>query len=193
MVTTGYKYTAYHLSTAKQWPSFDEWEEIKVLIKGSGLLKWIVLSIQTVYHVAWFESIHRQGCTGVAYIWSVDGRNLRNCNTFFAGHIHALISLDLQQTQRAALRIPDSYHAKTLKIHTPLVRFALYFHYQAVFKKFERSFFDQVAIDANTSVMPTGLVKKATFKFLKDGLVIKLSAKMLQGGLIFSGFCIITI
>ncbi len=24
------------------------------------------------------------------------------------------------------LRIPDSYHAKTLKIHTPLVRFALY-------------------------------------------------------------------
>ncbi len=32
------------------------------------------------------------------------------------------------------LRIPDSYHAKTLKIHTPLVRFALYFHYQAVFQ-----------------------------------------------------------
>ncbi len=35
------------------------------------------------------------------------------------------------------LRIPDSYHAKTLKIHTPLVRFALYFHYRAVFQKFE--------------------------------------------------------
>ncbi len=27
------------------------------------------------------------------------------------------------------LRIPDSYQTKTLKIHTPLVRFALYFHY----------------------------------------------------------------
>ncbi len=49
------------------------------------------------------------------------------------------------------LRIPDSYHAKTLKIHTPLVRFALYFHYQAVFQKFERSFFDQVAIDAKNA------------------------------------------
>ena len=48
------------------------------------------------------------------------------------------------------LRIPDSYHAKTLKIHTPLVRFALYFHYQAVFQKFERSFFDQVAVDAKS-------------------------------------------
>ena len=48
------------------------------------------------------------------------------------------------------LRIPDSYHAKTLKIHTPLVRFALYFHYQAVFQKFERSFFDQVAVDVKS-------------------------------------------
>ncbi len=49
------------------------------------------------------------------------------------------------------LRIPDSYHVKTLKIHTPLVRFALYFHYRAVFRKFERSFFDQVAIDAKSA------------------------------------------
>ena len=48
------------------------------------------------------------------------------------------------------LRIPDSYHAKTLKKHTPLVRLALYFQNQAVFKKFERSFFDQVARDAET-------------------------------------------
>ena len=30
---------------------------------------------------------------------------------------------------------PDSYYAKTLKKHTPLVRFALYFHNQAIFRK----------------------------------------------------------
>ncbi len=47
-------------------------------------------------------------------------------------------------------RIPDSYHAKTLKMHTPLVRFALYFHYWAVFQKFERSFFDPVAVDVKS-------------------------------------------
>ena len=38
------------------------------------------------------------------------------------------------------LRIPDSYHAKTLKNHTPLVRYASYFYNQAIFKKFERRF-----------------------------------------------------
>ncbi len=38
------------------------------------------------------------------------------------------------------LRIPDSYHAKTLKIHTPLVRFALYFHYRAVFQNLNVAF-----------------------------------------------------
>ncbi len=109
---------------------------------------------------------------------------------------------------------------KTLKIHTPLVRFALYFHYRAVFQKIECSFFDQVAIVAKsastfenctlvaelkfkchrmsdflcfqfqlcqqravfkcqyTNNIYGHLVKKATFKFLKDGPVIKLSAKM---------------
>ena len=45
------------------------------------------------------------------------------------------------------LRIPDSYHAKTLKKHTPLVRFASYFYNQTVFQKSECTFFDQVAID----------------------------------------------
>ncbi len=39
------------------------------------------------------------------------------------------------------LRIPDSYHAKTLKNHTPLVRYASYFYNQAIFQKFERRFF----------------------------------------------------
>ena len=48
------------------------------------------------------------------------------------------------------LRIPDSYHAKTLKKHPPLVRFGLYFHNQVVFQKSERSCFDQVAIDAKS-------------------------------------------
>ncbi len=32
------------------------------------------------------------------------------------------------------LRIPDSYHAKTLKNHTPLVRYASYFYNQAIFQ-----------------------------------------------------------
>ncbi len=50
------------------------------------------------------------------------------------------------------LRIPDSY-AKTLKIHTPMVRFALYFQNQAVYQNLKVA-------------------------FLKDGPVIKESAKM---------------
>ncbi len=33
------------------------------------------------------------------------------------------------------LRIPDSYHAKTLKNHTPLVRYASYFYNQTIFHK----------------------------------------------------------
>ncbi len=37
-----------------------------------------------------------------------------------------------------ALRIPDSYHAKTLKNHTPLVRYASYFYNQAIFQKSEK-------------------------------------------------------
>ena len=48
------------------------------------------------------------------------------------------------------LRIPDRYHAKTLKKHTSLIRFASYFHKQTVFQKCERSFFDQTAIDAKS-------------------------------------------
>ncbi len=36
-------------------------------------------------------------------------------------------------THKYPLRIPDSYHAKTLKNHTPLVRYALYFYNQAIF------------------------------------------------------------
>ena len=63
------------------------------------------------------------------------------------------------------LRIPDSYHAKTLKIHTPLIRFVLYFHNQAVFKKFERSFFDQVAIDAKTVLTFENCPQVAKLKF----------------------------
>ena len=55
-------------------------------------------------------------------------------------------------TQNKVLRIPDSYHAKTLKKHTPLVRFALYFYNQAIFQKSERSFFDQVAIDGKSAL-----------------------------------------
>ncbi len=34
--------------------------------------------------------------------------------------------------------------------YAPLARFALYFYNQAVFQKFERNFFDQVAIDAKS-------------------------------------------
>ncbi len=66
------------------------------------------------------------------------------------------------------LRIPDSYHAKTLIIHTPLVRFALYFHYQAVFQKFERSFLDQVAIDAKSASTFENCPLMAELKFKKS-------------------------
>ena len=72
------------------------------------------------------------------------------------------------------LRIPDSYHAKTLKKHTPLVRFALYFHNQAIFQKSERSFFDQVAIDA-----------KSALTFENRPLVAELKLKMSQNGRFF--------
>ena len=48
-------------------------------------------------------------------------------------------------TRLRGLRIPDSYHAKILKNHTPLVRYALYFYNQAIFQKFERRFFDEVS------------------------------------------------
>ena len=92
-----------------------------------------------------------------------------------------------RKLQSRHLRIPDSYHAKIMKIHTPLVRFALYFHNQAGFQKFEHSFFDQVAIDIksvltfencplvaeNTFNMYGHLVKIAMFRFLKDGPVVK--------------------
>ena len=47
----------------------------------------------------------------------------------------------VNQVQYFALRIPDSYHAKSLKNHTPLVRNASYFYNQAIFKKIERRFF----------------------------------------------------
>ena len=35
-------------------------------------------------------------------------------------------STPLYRLQDFSLRIPDSYHVKTLKIHTPLVHFALF-------------------------------------------------------------------
>ncbi len=49
---------------------------------------------------------------------------------------------------------------------TPLVRFARLFYNQTVFQKFERTFFDQVAIDANSVL---------TFK--KCPLVVELKLK----------------
>ncbi len=48
------------------------------------------------------------------------------------------------------LRLHANCGAKTSKIQTPLVRFAGLFFNQIVFKKFERSFFDRVAIDAKS-------------------------------------------
>ena len=46
------------------------------------------------------------------------------------------------------LRKPAIHGAKTTKNQTPLVCFAWLFYNQTVFQKFERSFFDQVVIDA---------------------------------------------
>ena len=72
------------------------------------------------------------------------------------------------------LRIPDSYHAKTLKIRTPLVRFASYFHDRAVFQKFERSLFDQVAIDAKSAstLENCPLVAELKFKMSQMGVLL---------------------
>ncbi len=55
-------------------------------------------------------------------------------------------------TLKFPLRIPDSYHAKTLKKNTPPVHFSLYFHNQAISQKSERSFVDQVAIDDKSAL-----------------------------------------
>ena len=49
------------------------------------------------------------------------------------------------------------------KIQTPLVRFGWLFYNQTVFQKFERTFFDQVAIDA-----------KSVLTFEKRPLVVEL-------------------
>ena len=54
---------------------------------------------------------------------------------------------------------------------TPLVRFAWLFDNQTVFQKFERTFFDQVAIDA-----------KSVSTFKKCPLVAELKLKMSQNG-----------
>ncbi len=51
-------------------------------------------------------------------------------------------------TTNKHLRLHASYDAKITKNLTPLVRFAWLFYNQTVFQKFERTFFDQVAIDA---------------------------------------------
>ncbi len=56
-----------------------------------------------------------------------------------------------------------SYHWKT---DPPLVRFAWLFHNQTIFQKFERTFFDQVAIDA-----------KSVLTFEKRPLVVELKLK----------------
>ncbi len=55
-----------------------------------------------------------------------------------------------EESSSDSFSIPDSYHGKTLKKCTPLVHFAAYFHNQTIFKKSERTFFDQVAIDAKS-------------------------------------------
>ena len=72
------------------------------------------------------------------------------------------------------LRIPDSYHAKILKKHTPLVRFSLYFHNQTIFQNSERSFFDQVAID-----------DKSALTSENRPLMAELKLKMSQNGRFF--------
>ncbi len=57
-------------------------------------------------------------------------------------------ALDILQRNNQPLRIPAIHGAKTTKNHTPLVCFPRLFYNQTVFQKFERPFFDQVAIDA---------------------------------------------
>ncbi len=67
------------------------------------------------------------------------------------------------------LRILAIHGAKTTKNQTPLVCFAWLFDNQTVFQKFERTFFDQVAIDA-----------KNVLTFEKRPLVAELKLKMSQ-------------
>ncbi len=64
------------------------------------------------------------------------------------------------------LRLRASYGAKITENQTPQVRFAWLFYNQTVFQKFERNFFDQVAIDA-----------KSVSTFEKRPLVAKLKLK----------------
>ncbi len=64
------------------------------------------------------------------------------------------------------LTILDSYGAKNTKKQTPLVHFPGLFYNQTIFQKFERSFFDQVAIDA-----------KSVLTFEKRPLVAELKLK----------------
>ncbi len=63
------------------------------------------------------------------------------------------------------LTILDSYHARTLKRQNPLVCFPSYFHIKAVFQKSERSFFDQVAIDAKSILTFENCLLVAVMKF----------------------------
>ncbi len=65
-----------------------------------------------------------------------------------------------------SLRLHASYGAKIIKNQTPLVCFACLFYNQTVFQKFERTFFDQVAIDA-----------KSVLTFEKGRLVAALKLK----------------
>ena len=67
------------------------------------------------------------------------------------------------------LTILDSYGCKITKNCTPLVYFGWLFYNQSVFKKFERTFFDQVAID-----------EKNVLTFEKRPLVTELKLKMSQ-------------
>ncbi len=69
--------------------------------------------------------------------------------------------------QDSVLRIPAIHGAKTTKNLTPLVCFASLFYNQTVFQKFERTFFDQLAIDA-----------KNVLTFEKRSLVAELKLKM---------------
>ncbi len=63
---------------------------------------------------------------------------------------------------------------KSLKIRPPLVRCISLFYNQTIFKKFECTFFDQVAIDAKT-----------VLTFENYPLVAELKLKMSQNGLFF--------
>ncbi len=76
-----------------------------------------------------------------------------------------------QLLRKGTSRIPDSYHAKTLKNTTPSSFFASSFHNQAVFQKSECRFFDQVPIHVDA---------KSVLKLENCPLVAELKFKMSQ-------------